>query len=290
MADMVQRTVGETVAVELALADGLWMTRCDVNQLDSAILNLAINARDAMPDGGTLTIETRNVRLDIAATAAMGITPGNYVCIAVSDTGIGMSPDVAAQAFEPFFTTKLLGQGTGLGLSMIYGFVRQSGGCAKIYSELGHGTTVKLYLPQFGDDDLRDLMEARPETFHTAHDGEVVLVVEDEASVRSLIVEVLDSLGYATLEAADGPSGLEILRSDRRVDLLVTDMGLPGLNGRQVADGGRERRPGLKVLFMTGYAENAAVATGFLKPGMNLITKPFNLEALAERIKAMIDS
>ena len=289
MADMIRQTVGERIAVDLFPALDLWPTHCDSNQLESSILNLVINARDAMPVGGRVTIETKNVNLDAGLAAQTELMPGDYVCIDVSDTGTGMTADVAAQAFEPFFTTKPTGQGTGLGLSMIYGFARQSDGFTKIYSELGHGTTVKLYLPRFKKGSQVAHVEDVASHAAPAGVGEVVLVVEDDATVRSLVTEVLCDLGYTTLEAADGPSGLAILRSGQRIDLLVTDMGLPGLNGRQVADGGRVDRPGLKVLFMTGYAQNAAVANGFLEPGMQLITKPFALDALAARIRAMIE-
>lgn len=290
MEDMLRRTIGERIELELVLAGGLWVTRCDPNQLESAILNLVINARDAMPDGGKLTIETCNAHLDSAYAARQrGVKPGQYVCICVTDTGIGMDADTASKAFEPFFTTKPIGQGTGLGLSMIYGFAQQSEGYAKIYSELGQGTTFKLYLPRHRgqaevDEPTPQLTEA-----HLADEGEVVLVIEDEPVVRGLIVEELRELGYRAVEAADGPRGLEFLQSKQRIDLLVTDIGLPGLNGRQVADAARELRPALKILFMTGYAENAALASGFLEPGMEMITKPFAMEALATRIRTMIE-
>jgi PAS domain S-box-containing protein len=288
--DMLRRTIGERIELELVLAGGLWITKCDPNQLESAIINLVINARDAMPEGGKLTIETCNAHLDSAYTARQrGVKPGQYVCICVTDTGVGMDADTISRAFEPFFTTKPLGQGTGLGLSMIYGFAQQSEGYAKIYSELGQGTTFKLYLPRYrgqaeAEEPTPQLTEA-----HLADEGEVVLVVEDEPVVRGLIVEELKELGYQALEAVDGPDGLEILQSKRRIDLLVTDIGLPGLNGRQVADAARTMRPELKILFMTGYAENAALASGFLEPGMEMITKPFAMEALATRIRTMIE-
>ena len=289
MEDLLRRTLGERIELELVLAGGLWMTRCDPNQLESAILNLAINARDAMPDGGKLTIETCNAHLDSQYAARQrDVAPGQYVCICVTDTGVGMDEATIARAFEPFFTTKPIGQGTGLGLSMIYGFARQSEGYAKIYSEVGKGTTFKLYLPRFRgpaeeDHALPELSEA-----HQAHAGETVLVVEDEPVVRGLIVEVLSDLGYGAIEAADGNQGLEILQSKRRIDLMITDMGLPGLNGRQIADAGRQLRPNLKVLFMTGYAENAALASGFLEPGMAMITKPFAMELLANRVRDIL--
>jgi len=290
MEDLLRRTIGERIVLELVLAGGLWMTRCDPNQLESAILNLVINGRDAMAEGaGQLTIETCNAHLDSAYAARQrGVQPGQYVCIAVTDTGAGMDAATVARAFEPFFTTKPIGQGTGLGLSMIYGFAQQSEGYARIYSEPGRGTTVKLYLPRFrGEADAEEPVPTLGAA-HQADAGEVVLVVEDEPIVRGLIVEELAELGYAAIEAADGPGGLEILRSPRRIDLLITDIGLPGLNGREVADAARALRPALKVLFMTGYAENAALAAGFLEPGMEMITKPFAMEALATRIRGMM--
>jgi PAS domain S-box-containing protein len=289
MEDLLRRTLGERIALSLVLDEALWLTLCDPNQLESAILNLSINARDAMPDGGKLTIETCNAHLDSAFAARQrDVRPGQYVCICVTDTGAGMSAETMAKAFEPFFTTKPIGQGTGLGLSMIYGFARQSDGYVKLYSELGRGTTVKLYLPRLADEGDADELAPEQAAQQTAKVGETVLVVEDECVVRELIVEVLGDLGYRALEAADGPAGLQILQSRERIDLLVTDMGLPGLNGRQVADAGRALRPGLKVLFMTGYAENAALASGFLDPGMEMITKPFPIEAIADRIRAIL--
>ena len=292
MEELLRRTIGEAVKLEIVTAGGLWQTRCDPHQLESAILNLAINARDAMPGGGKLTIETGNAHLDNAyAAKSRDVKPGQYVCICVTDTGTGMSPDVIAKAFDPFFTTKPIGQGTGLGLSMIYGFARQSEGYAKLYSEVGRGTAVKIYLPRYhGEADNED--EAGPSLADAprAEHGEVVLVVEDETAVRGLVVDVLQELGYRAVEASDGPSGLKLLQSDMRVDLLVTDVGLPGLNGRQLADAAREHRPDLKVLFMTGYAENAAIANGFLDPGMQMITKPFAIEALTTRIRDMIEA
>jgi len=289
MEDLLRRTLGETVRLELVLAGGLWLTKCDANQLESALLNLAINARDAMPEGGTLVIETCNAHLDSHYAASQReVRPGQYVCICVTDTGVGMDAATMARAFEPFFTTKPIGQGTGLGLSMIYGFARQSEGHARIYSEVGIGTTVKLYLPRYHGEATEDGALPQLSDEHAAEAGETVLVVEDEPIVRGLIVEVLSELGYRAIEAADGLAGLEVLRSDRRIDLLVTDIGLPGMNGRQMADAGREHRPDLKVLFMTGYAENAALASGFLEHGMAMMTKPFAMEALATRVRDMI--
>ncbi|UZK70952.1 PAS domain S-box protein [Sphingomonas sp. S1-29] len=291
MEELLRRTIGENVRLEIVTAGGLWQTLCDPNQLESAILNLAINARDAMPDGGELTIETCNAHLDNAYAAQhREVAPGQYVCISVTDSGTGMTKEIIDKAFEPFFTTKPIGQGTGLGLSMIYGFTRQSEGYARIYSEVGQGTTIKLYLPRYlgeaeePQDSHRELTDS-----HRAEDGEVVLVVEDETAVRDLVVDVLEELGYRAIEAVDGPAGLKLLQSDIRLDLLVTDIGLPGLNGRQLADAAREHRPDLKILFMTGYAENATIANGFLDPGMEMITKPFAIEALVTRIRDMIE-
>ncbi|HEV7251954.1 MAG TPA: ATP-binding protein, partial [Mesorhizobium sp.] len=291
MEELLRRTIGESIELEMVTAGGLWQTKCDPHQLESALLNLVINARDAMPDGGKLTIETCNAHLDNAYVAkTREVRPGQYICICVSDTGSGMSKETIEKAFDPFFTTKPIGQGTGLGLSMVYGFARQSDGYAKIYSEPGQGTTVKLYLPRFYGEGEEAENETRVavEDVRAEH-GEVVLVVEDETAVRALVVEVLADLGYRALEAADGLSGLRVLESQQRIDLLVTDVGLPGLNGRQLADAAREKRPGLKVLFMTGYAENAVINGGFLEPGMELITKPFAIDALTQRMRAMIE-
>jgi PAS domain S-box-containing protein len=289
MQEMVQRTVGPEIKLETVLAIGLWATLCDPNQLENAILNLCINARDAMPDGGRLTIETANTWLDERGARERDMTPGQYVAICVTDTGTGMAPDVIARAFDPFFTTKPVGHGTGLGLSMIYGFVKQSGGQVRIYSELGAGTTMRLYLPrQYGEADP-EVLQTNLDAVSRASDGETVLIVDDEPTVRMLVTEVLADLGYAAIEAADGASGLKVLQSNVRIDLLVTDVGLPGgMNGRQMADAGRGTRPDLKVLFITGYAENAAVGNGHLAPGMHVLTKPFAMHALASRIKTII--
>ncbi|TWB13747.1 PAS domain S-box-containing protein [Nitrospirillum amazonense] len=290
MAELLRRSLGERIDLELMPADGLWPTLCDPNQLENAILNLCINARDAMPDGGRLLIGTRNVHLDGRHVVDAGdVRPGRYVCVFVTDTGMGMSPETIRRAFDPFFTTKPLGQGTGLGLSMIYGFMRQSEGYARIESDLGKGTTVKLYLPHHGGqtDAPAANLATLPED-NRARSDEVVLVVEDEPVVRKLIVELLGDLGYRVLEADDGPSGLAILQSDQQIDLLITDVGLPGLNGRQIADAARPARPGLKVLFMTGYAENAMPSHDFLAQGMELITKPFPMDVLAQRLRKIM--
>ncbi|MEH2480695.1 PAS domain S-box-containing protein [Nitrobacteraceae bacterium AZCC 2146] len=285
--DLLRRTIGERLDLQIVAASDLWCTLCDPNQLESALLNLAINARDAMPDAGRLTIATANARIDSINAAAPALSPGDYICIAVSDTGTGMSPEVVARAFDPFFTTKPIGQGTGLGLSMIYGFARQSNGYVSIDSKLGQGTTVKLYLPRHDGGGAKDSAASIRNDEHVAT-GETVLVVEDETVVRGVIVEMLQDEGYRVLEAIDGPAGLRILRQEMRIDLLVTDVGLPGMNGRQLADQARETRPDLKILFITGYAESAAIAKGFLQPGMEMITKPFDLDNLSHRVRDMM--
>ncbi len=288
MEELVRRTVGPAVRVEVVAADGLWTTLVDPNQLENALLNLCINARDAMPDGGQLTIETGNKWLDERAARERELSPGQYVSLCVSDTGAGMAPEVIARAFDPFFTTKPIGMGTGLGLSMVYGFTRQSGGQARITSEPGQGALVCLYLPRhFGDAENAE-QPAELAAAPRAEQGKTVLVVDDEPTVRMLVTEVLEDLGCTAVEAADGPAGLQVLQSDMGVDLLVTDVGLPGMNGRQLADAARERRPDLKVLFITGYAENAVVGNGHLDPGMHVLTKPFAMDALANRIKELI--
>ncbi|WP_442919098.1 PAS domain S-box protein [Methylobacterium sp. Leaf118] len=290
MEELIRRTIGPGITLEVVAAGGLWSALIDPSQLENALLNLCINARDAMPEGGRITIETGNKWLDGHGARARDLEPGQYLSLCVTDTGTGMSPEVQAKAFDPFFTTKPIGQGTGLGLSMIYGFVRQSGGQVRIYSEVGQGTTMCLYLPRhYG---AADAVEPHPDLASAprAEQGETVLIVDDEPTVRMLVTEVLEDLGYTAIEAADGPAGLKVLQSDVRIDLLVTDVGLPGgMNGRQMADAGRERRPDLKVLFITGYAENAVVGNGHLEPGMAVITKPFVMETLAARIKEMID-
>ena len=291
MEDLIRRTVGPTVEVEVVGAGGLWPTRVDASQLENSLLNLCINGRDAMaPQGGRLTIETANKWLDERAARERELPPGQYVSLCVTDTGTGMTPDVMARAFDPFFTTKPLGEGTGLGLSMIYGFVRQSGGQVRIYSELGKGTTMCLYLPRHSGPAAEAEAEDEAPAGADPGEGETVLIIDDEPTVRMCITEVLEEGGYHVIEAGDGPSGLRILQSDARIDLLITDVGLPGgLNGRQIADAARYSRPGLKVLFITGYAENAAVGNGLLDAGMEVITKPFVMSAVAARVRDMID-
>jgi PAS domain S-box-containing protein len=287
--ELMRRTIGPAIQLEVRPAEGLWHTLCDPHQLENALLNLVINARDAMPSGGRLTLETENTWLEASdPTAPRELAPGAYVRIRVTDTGSGMPPDVIARAFEPFFTTKPLGQGTGLGLSMIYGFARQSDGHVRIDSEVGRGTSVTLFLPRFqGEAPEEGTVEGAPVAARA--EGETVLVVEDEPLLRELVLEILGELGYRTISAGDGPEGLKVVQSKKRIDLLVTDIGLPGLNGRQLADAARELRPGLKVLFMTGYAENAVFGTGYLDSGMQMITKPFNPDALATRVREMFE-
>ena len=288
MADMLHRTLGEQVALETQLAPALWPACTDANQLESALLNLCINARDAMPDGGRLMIETANTRLDARyAREHAEVEAGDYVMLCVSDTGTGMDAATVEKVFEPFFTTKPVGQGTGLGLSMIYGFARQSGGHVRIYSEVGRGTTVRLYLPCF-----RGEVERTPEQEASAPRGagETVMIVEDDPSVRMVMLEVLGELGYGAIEAVDAPSAIPILQSGRVIDLLVTDVGLPGMNGRQLAEVARQSRPGLKILFVTGYAETAAVRSGFLEEGMDMMTKPFAVEALATKLREILEN
>jgi len=288
MEDLIARTIGPQIQLETVNAAGLWPSLIDPNQLENAILNLCINARDAMPGGGRITIETANRWLDARSARERGVEPGQYISLCVSDTGVGMAPEVQAKAFDPFFTTKPIGVGTGLGLSMIYGFAKQSGGSVSIYSELDQGSMVCIYLPRH----LNKLDEAAPpaETPEVPRgDGETVLVIDDEPTVRMLVSEVLADLGYVAIEAEDGAAGLKVLNSSARVDLLVTDVGLPGgLNGRQVADAALEVRPGLKVLFITGFAENAVLSHGHLGPGMHVMTKPFAMDALALRIRELI--
>lgn len=285
--ELLSRTVGPSIALQTQLGSDRWLTLVDRNQLENALLNLAINARDAMPDGGTLTIEVRNEALDGRSALALDVPPGQYIRIDVTDSGVGMSEDVVAQAFDPFFTTKPLGMGTGLGLSMVYGFTRQSGGQVKIQSEPDRGTRISLYLPHVALDDCAPRTGSERDIPAPASGGagETVLVVDDEPAVRMLVSEILQELGYQVLQAADGKAGLGILQSRPQIALLITDVGLPGgMNGRQLADAARQRDPRLKVLFITGYAENAVMGSGQLEPGMRIVTKPFSIDVLAARI------
>ena len=290
MEDFVRRTVGPAITVEMRPDDGAWSVLCDSNQLENALLNLAINARDAMPEGGRLTIGTARKALNAADVAGQeGAKPGDYTEISVADTGTGMDEATRVRAFEPFFTTKPLGQGTGLGLSQLYGFVRQSNGMVRLDSAPGRGTAVRLYLPRQDCARGQETPWAPGLEAAAAGAGRTVLLVEDEDGVRAMVVEHLRELGYAVLKAEDGPAALRLLRSGTRVDLLVTDVGLPGgMNGRQVADAAREHRPGLPVLFVTGYAGNAL--DGQLAPRMEVIGKPFALDILAAKVRAMLEA
>jgi len=289
MEELVRRTVGPSVELEVVGAAGLWPALVDPSQLENALLNLCINARDAMPDGGRITIETANKWLDQHGARTHDLAEGQYLSLCVTDTGTGMAPEIRDKVFEPFFTTKPIGEGTGLGLSMIYGFAQQSGGQVRIYSEVGEGTTVCIYLPRHHSDGEIDELPVEMRAPPRSEQGETVLVVDDEPTVRMLVTDVLNELGYTVIEAADSVAGLKILQSDVRIDLLVSDVGLPGgMNGRQMADAARQSRPALKVLFITGYAENAAVGNGLLDWGMAVITKPFPVELLAARVQEMI--
>ncbi len=289
MLDLVRRTVGPSILVEVMSPADLWTALVDPSQLENALLNLCINARDAMPDGGHITIEMANRWIDRAASERQDMPEGEFLSLCVTDTGTGMPPDVIAKAFDPFFTTKPIGQGTGLGLSMIYGFAKQSGGQVRIHSMLGEGTTVCFYLPRHRGAAEGQEVGPSPRVVPLATAGETVLVVDDEPTVRLLVTDVLSDLGYTAIEATDSSGGLRVLQSDVRIDLLITDVGLPGgMNGRQMADAGRATRPTLKVLFITGYAENALFKNGQLDPGMSVLTKPFAVDALAARVREMI--
>jgi len=290
METLIRGSVGPEVKVEVVQAGGLWATKVDGPQLENALLNLCINARDAMaPNGGCITIETANKWLDDRAARERDLPPGQYVSLCVTDTGTGMTSDIIERAFDPFFTTKPIGRGTGLGLSMVYGFVRQSGGQVRIYSEVGVGTTMSLYLPRYSGVVEEHGDEAKLEIGEIG-DGETVLVVDDEPLLRMVMTDALQDSGYRALEAHDGPSAMKILESETRVDLLITDVGLPnGMNGRQLADAARQKRTGLKVLFVTGFAENAVVGHGQLAPGMEIVTKPFVVAAFERKVRDMIE-
>ncbi len=289
MLEIIRRTVGPAITVEVVTAGKLWNTIVDPNQLENALLNLCINARDAMPDGGRLVIETRNEWLDSRHARDRELPVGAYVTLCVSDTGAGMTPEVVRRAFDPFYTTKALGQGTGLGLSMIYGFVRQSGGQAHICSEPGQGASVCLYLPRHrGSSEAADEPSEPAELRRTGR-GETVLLVEDEPTVRMLVNDALGELGYNGVEVADGAAGLRVLQSEVSVDLLITDVGLPGgMNGLQVAKAARALRPSLKILFITGYAEDGLLNSGQLEPGMHVMAKPFPLKTLSIRVSELV--
>ena len=288
MGELLQRSINESIHLDMQLDPQLWVAEADPNQLESALLNLVINARDAMPAGGNLVVKTSNQYLDANFTAAhSNLEPGDYVVLSVTDNGCGMPQSTINRAFDPFFTTKPIGQGTGLGLSMIYGFSKQSRGHVVIDSEEGKGTTVSLYLPRCGGDVHQDEPVDIQHALVAEH-GETVLIVEDDPAVRVLVSTVLSDLGYSFVEAIDATSAVPILNSAQRIDLLISDVGLPGMNGRQLAEIGRQYRPDLKVLFITGYAEHAAVRGGFLDPGMQMITKPFTFDLLTAKVREMI--
>jgi len=292
MSELLQRTLTEAIQIETVLGAGLWKTHADAAQLENALVNLAVNGRDAMPEGGKLTIETANTSLDPGYAAEhVGIPAGQYVLIAVTDTGTGMSPETANRVFEPFFTTKAVGKGSGLGLSQVYGFVRQSGGHVKIYSEVGQGTTVKIYLPRYyGADAVTDLARAAAGATPLGSAEEVILLVEDEPDVRRLSVDALRELGYTVIHADRAASALLVLESERRIDLLFTDIVMPEMNGRQLAEKAVAIKPDIKVLYMTGYTRNAVVHNGLLDPGVRLVGKPFSIEQLAISVRAALDS
>jgi signal transduction histidine kinase len=289
--DLLQRSLGEAIAVETVLVGGVWWVWADSNQLESAVLNLVLNARDAMPRGGKLTIETGNAYLDATYAGPLEkVEPGQYVMIAVSDNGVGMSKDVVDKAFDPFFTTKQAGHGTGLGLSQVYGFIRQSGGHVRIYSEPGIGTTVKLYLPRLQTSAAQHVV-AQSSAVPAGSIKETILVVEDDADVRAFATKAIAELGYRVLKAGDAHSALAVLEREAGVDLLFTDVGLPnGVNGRQLAYEARRRQPALKVLYATGYARSAIIHHGRLDPGVELLDKPFTQTHLAKRIRRLLDS
>ncbi|MEE5103077.1 response regulator [Pseudomonas alliivorans] len=291
MDELIRRTVGPAIDMQVHTTQGLWSIMVDPHQLENSLLNLCINAKDAMPDGGQLLIETGNRYLDSPTAAKYELTAGRYVELTVSDTGTGMAKEVMGRAFDPFFTTKPIGMGTGLGLSMIYGFARQSGGGVGIFSEVGKGAQLSILLPMFeGEAEPVEFECAAPVPSQNAG-GETILVVDDEPTVRLLITEVLEELGYLVLQADRGAAALEILQSKAAIDLLVTDVGLPGgMNGRQVADAARAVRPDLKILFVTGYAENAALAHDTLEPGMYVLPKPFSIAAMTGRVTELLDS
>jgi two-component system NtrC family sensor kinase len=292
MSELLTRSIGETVTIETVLAGGLWNAAIDPNQLENAIVNLAVNARDAMPDGGRLTIETANAHLDehYVETSGADIAPGQYVMVAVSDSGSGMTADVRSRAFEPFFTTKPSGVGTGLGLSQVYGFVKQSGGHIRIYSEVGEGATIKLYFPRLTGQSIPPWTEKEAAPAAPVNGSETVLVVEDDPQVNKLAVEALQERGYRVMSASDGAAALRLLETAPHIDLLLTDVVLPGgMNGRELTDAVGRLRPAIKILYMTGYTRNAIIHHGRLDPDIDLLTKPFTADALTRKVRRILD-
>lgn len=287
--ELIQRTAGPSIEIEVLGADDLWPALVDASQLENALLNLCINARDAMPHGGRIVVETANAWIDAETASAHELAEGQYLRLSVSDTGTGMPPEIMARVFEPFFTTKPMGAGTGLGLSMIYGFAQQSGGQVRISSQVDHGTTVSVYLPRYNGKTPASEHRSAPSPVLASQAGETILLVDDEPTVRLLLADVFGELGYTVIEAADSGRGLELLQSEVHIDLLVTDIGLPGgMNGRQMADAGQQVRPGLKTLLISGYAEAAVLGNEQLQPGMQVLSKPFALEAIGVRVREML--
>jgi CheY-like chemotaxis protein len=292
MAELLQRTLGEAISLETVSGAGLWKAQADQSELENALLNLAVNARDAMPGGGRLTIETGNASLDDAYVEALAepVPAGQYVLVAVSDTGCGMDAETLNRIFEPFFTTKEVGKGTGLGLSQVYGFVRQSGGHVRVYSEVGEGTTIKIYLPRYLGDDANAPAGNSLSVVNSDGGHETILVVEDHDDLRAFSCGVLRELGYNVLEAINGRAALDVLQAHDGVDLLFTDVVLPdGMDGRMLANEAERRRPGIKVLYTTGYTRNAIVHNGRLDAGVDLLSKPFTYEALAAKVRRLLD-
>jgi signal transduction histidine kinase/CheY-like chemotaxis protein len=290
MSDLLARTLGETIIVETVLGAGVWRTQSDAAQLESALVNLAVNGRDAMAEGGRLTIETVNTHLDADYAREAGARPGQYVMIAVTDTGVGMTPEIVEKAIEPFFTTKPVGKGTGLGLSQVYGFVKQTGGHLRIYSEPGQGTTVKIYLPRlFGAEAAVDTPAARGKTVPHDELQHSVLLVEDDERVRQFAIEALRELGYRVIEADSAARALTRLKAEPKIDLLLTDIVMPETNGRQLAEQVLRLLPGLPVLYMTGFTRNAVVHNGMLDPGVNFLPKPFTIDQLAVKVREAIE-
>ncbi|WP_176592084.1 CHASE3 domain-containing protein [Sphingobium sp. EM0848] len=292
MSELLRRTIGESIRVETVLAGGLWRASIDASQLEAAIINLCVNSRDAMPSGGRLTIETANAHLDDAYVAVQDdVAAGQYVMVSVTDTGTGMPPEVVERAFDPFFTTKGVGKGTGLGLSQVFGFIKQSRGHVKIYSEPGEGTIIKVYMPRhYGPDAVAGTVAVSPMELPRARGEEIILVVEDEERVRHMSVDSLRELGYTIVQASDGEQALEMLTIQPRIDMLFTDIVMPGINGRMLADRARETRPDLKILYTTGYTRNAIVHNGMLDPGVSFLAKPFTLDQLAVKVRQVLDA
>jgi len=290
MSDLLRRTLGENISIETVRGAGLWRAHVDIGQLETALVNLAVNARDAMPDGGKLTIETANAYLDRSyARNQDDVTPGQYVQVSVSDTGTGIPPDVLDKVFEPFFTTKPVGQGTGLGLSQVHGFVKQSGGHISIYSEPGHGTTIKLYLPRSHEDIQGEVAETAHRASKDRRDI-TVLVVDDEPGVRDFTAEALVDLGFDVLSADNADQALNIVQEKPDIGVLLTDVVMPGKSGRVLADEIHRMRPEVRILYMTGYTQNAIVHNGVLDAGTHLITKPFTIHQLSQEMDALLDN